>query len=43
MDDSYQGRTGPDFDALMDEIAATTDPESLYQKEDLAVPEELIN
>jgi hypothetical protein len=43
MDDSYQGTTGPDFDALMDEIAATTDPESLYRKEDLAVPEELIN
>jgi hypothetical protein len=43
MDDSYQGRTGPDFDALMDEIAATTDPEGLYLKEDLAVPEELIN
>lgn len=43
MDESYQGKTGPDFDALIDEIAATTDPETLYLTEDLRVPEELMN
>jgi hypothetical protein len=43
MDDSYQGRTGPDYDLLMDEVADPGDLESLYLKEDLAVPEEMVN
>ncbi|THV26419.1 transglutaminase domain-containing protein [Glycomyces paridis] len=47
MTASYEGETGPDYDALMDLIAATCaahDPESiarLYASEDLAVPKSL--
>ena len=48
MTASYQGKTGPEYDALMDTIAATTatdDDEaiaSLSMSEDLAVPPELV-
>ena len=44
MEDSYNGRTGPDDDVLMDLIAATCASndeiaiEQLYATEDLAVP-----
>ncbi|MBB5891261.1 transglutaminase domain-containing protein [Kutzneria kofuensis] len=47
MEDSYQGRTGDDFDELMDRIAdacGTDDPaavQAIYAAEDLAVPEEV--
>ena len=43
-EDSYDGETGPDYDELMDTIAATcasddeTAIEALYATEDLAVP-----
>ena len=46
MEASYNGETGPDFDLLMDQLAAATDdPErsdldSIY--DDLAVPESMI-
>jgi Transglutaminase-like superfamily len=48
MESSYNGRTGPDYDELMDTIAATcasTDEaaiEKLYGTEDLAVPEAML-
>lgn len=48
MDDSYHGRTGPEFDALMDTVAAACagdDPaavENAYRSEDLAVPESMV-
>ena len=44
MKNSYDGETGPDYDELMDTIAATcasdneADIEELYNSEDLAVP-----
>lgn len=44
MDDSYHGRTGPDYDELIDRVAsacATDDDEmlaSIYRQQDLAVP-----
>ena len=46
MQDSYEGRTGPDFDVLIDELAAATaDPEQadlqpIYDQ--LAVPASMI-
>ena len=49
MSDSYAGRTGDDYDLLLDEIAATCaadDPEALralYGRADLAVPPDLID
>jgi hypothetical protein len=48
MTESYQGKTGADYDALMDVISATTGADddeaiaSLYSSEDLAVPPELV-
>jgi hypothetical protein len=48
MEASYQGRTGPDYDELMDRVATTcaaADPGEiarLYGTEDLAVPADLI-
>jgi hypothetical protein len=48
MDASYKGRTGPEYDALMDEIAAvcaSNDPSAfrdLYERHDLAVPTHMI-
>jgi hypothetical protein len=45
MTDSYQGRTGEDFDRLMDRVAdacAADDPAPVYRTEDLAVPEEVM-
>src|ERR1700677_1702276 len=48
MEASYAGKTGPDYDLLIDEIAATCasdDPATisrLYATEDLAVPDNLI-
>ena len=47
MTASYQGTTGPEYDALMDRIAdAGDDPAAvakLYATEDLTVPEELVS
>jgi hypothetical protein len=48
MAESYQGRTGEDYDLLMDEIAAVCAADEaaavarLYQSQDLPVPPELI-
>jgi Transglutaminase-like superfamily len=48
MVDSYQGRTGPDYDVLMDAVAGAcaTDDRAVvdrtYASEDLAVPEAMI-
>jgi hypothetical protein len=48
MDDSYHGRTGADYDELMDVVATAcaSDDQSVidraYATEDLAVPEEMI-
>jgi hypothetical protein len=43
MEASYQGETGADFDALMDRIAATGDPEALYDEvAELQVPDALV-
>jgi hypothetical protein len=48
MDDSYHGRTGPDYDELMDVVAnacRTDDPQLLsetYRSHDLAVPQSMI-
>jgi hypothetical protein len=45
MTASYEGRTGPEYDALMDRIAALgpdDDPTALYAEEDLAVPAALL-
>ena len=48
MESSYDGRTGPDYDVLMDAIAATCASndeaaiEHLYATEDLAVPEPML-
>jgi len=39
MEESFEDKTGPEFDTLIDEIAATDDPEALYPKADLAAPE----
>lgn len=47
MEESYQGRTGPDFDRLIDAMATTCASDDhaaiarLYASEDLAVPEEM--
>ncbi|BCJ47412.1 hypothetical protein GCM10010168_17700 [Actinoplanes ianthinogenes] len=49
MEASYQGKTGPEYDRLMDTIAtvcAADDPDAvsaLYNSEDLTVPSALIN
>ncbi len=47
MKDSYEGRTGPEYDALMDRIAeADDDPlatAKLYATEDLTVPDDMID
>jgi hypothetical protein len=46
MTASYEGRTGPDYDRLIDTIAAacaTDDPTTLYGTEDLPVPAALIH
>ena len=48
MDDSYQGRTGADYDDLMDKIAAACASDDLstinrtYASEDLTVPDSMI-
>lgn len=48
MTEAYDGETGPDYDALLDDLAATAgadDPilvEALYGHPDLAVPDALI-
>jgi Transglutaminase-like superfamily len=48
MDDSYNGRTGPDYDELIDRVASaceSDDSETLlatYREQDLAVPEAII-
>jgi len=48
MTDAYEGRTGPEYDELLDELAATCvddDPERiavLYRHPDLTVPERLL-
>jgi hypothetical protein len=45
MTASYEGRTGPEYDALIDRIAALgpdDDPTALYAEEDLAVPAALL-
>lgn len=48
MDSSYQGKTGPDYDALIDTISAVCPSDDhgaiadLYAREDLAVPAELL-
>ena len=48
MDASYQGKTGPDYDALIDRIAAVCAADDggaiagLYASEDLAVPASLL-
>ncbi|MGC4868019.1 transglutaminase domain-containing protein [Micromonospora sp. DT53] len=48
MNSSYQGKTGPDYDALIDTIAAVSADgdhgaiAELYAREDLAVPAELL-
>jgi hypothetical protein len=48
MEASYNGDTGPEFDALMDQIAdvcASGDESSiqrLYLSEDLSVPDQLV-
>ncbi|MGI8417732.1 MAG: transglutaminase-like domain-containing protein [Nakamurella sp.] len=48
MDDSYHGRTGGDYDSLMDRLAAANASDdaalirSTYASEDLAVPEAMI-
>jgi hypothetical protein len=39
MEASYAGKTGPDYDLLIDEIATIS---RLYATEDLAVPDDLI-
>ena len=49
MPDSYAGRTGPEYDELMDRVAAVcaeADPHAvtaLYATEDLAVPDLLLH
>jgi hypothetical protein len=48
MDASYSGLTGPEYDALMDHVAAacaSDQPDAIsrvYGLEDLAVPEQMI-
>jgi hypothetical protein len=48
MEASYQGRTGPEYDALMDKVStvcAEDDPVAiarLYASEDLRVPENMV-
>ncbi|MFG1840275.1 hypothetical protein ACGFH8_17725 [Micromonospora sp. NPDC049175] len=48
MHTSYQGKTGPDYDALIDTISAVCASDDhgaiadLYAREDLAVPAELL-
>ncbi len=48
MEDAYKGETGPDYDALLDTLAAAcaaddlTSIASLYARDDLTVPGELI-
>lgn len=48
MTDAYDGKTGTDYDALLDEVAAvcaaddTTAIAELYEAEDLRVPDDLI-
>jgi hypothetical protein len=48
MESSYDGRTGADYDELMDAIAATCASndevaiDHLYATEDLAVPEPML-
>jgi hypothetical protein len=42
MEASFRNEAGPEFDALLDQIADPDDPEALYRKADLAVPPELI-
>jgi hypothetical protein len=48
MTEAYEGRTGPDYDELLDTLAATchandlTALASLYQREELRVPAGLI-
>ncbi|MEU7973849.1 transglutaminase domain-containing protein [Micromonospora sp. NPDC049089] len=48
MDTSYQGKTGPEYDALIDKIAAVSATDNhgaiadLYVSEDFAVPAELM-
>jgi hypothetical protein len=44
MDESYDGKTGPDYDTLIDAVAdacANESHETLYPTEDLAVPADL--
>ena len=49
MTDAYEGKTGPDYDGLLDELAevcASDDTDAvsaLYKHEDLRVPEQLIS
>lgn len=48
MTDAYDGKTGPDYDALLDDVAAVCAAEDataiaeLYEAEDLRVPDDLI-
>jgi hypothetical protein len=48
MESSYDGQTGPDYDELMDVIAATCAAddeaaiEELYDTQDLAVPTTMV-
>ncbi|MEJ2857545.1 MULTISPECIES: transglutaminase-like domain-containing protein [unclassified Saccharothrix] len=48
MTAAYEGKTGPDYDALLDELAKVCDTDdpaavsALYEHEDLRVPEDLI-
>lgn len=48
MDDSYHGKTGSDYDSLMDRLAAVCASDnatlirSTYASEDLALPESMI-
>jgi len=48
MTEAYQGRTGPDYDALLDALAAACEADDpatfveLYQRNDLQVPADLI-
>jgi len=48
MTEAYEGRTGPDYDALLDTVAAACDADdpttlaSLYQLDELRVPADLI-
>jgi hypothetical protein len=42
MTDAYAGKTGADYDSLLDELAGADDPAALYRHPDLRVPDDLV-